>query len=162
MHHPSVRFAVVALAGVVIVHLSGCASSESPPSESATSSSNSANSAGPQATSVPTPAADTASGCTNANFAAPATAAVEAVDNDNTYVVNGVNCDNDWAVTSGFLSGKSNPNMGTPATLVFRRLDQQWVGQDKQKVCGTNPTTSTAPADAEIPASLYELGCMVS
>jgi hypothetical protein len=26
-------------------------------------------------------------------------------------------------------------------------------------VCGTNPTTTTAPADAEIPAELFLPGC---
>ena len=36
---------------------------------------------------------------------------------------------------------------------------EAWVGQDKTKVCGTNPTTTTAPADAAIPAALFLSGC---
>jgi hypothetical protein len=33
------------------------------------------------------------------------------------------------------------------------------VVQDKAKVCGTNPTTTTAPADATIPPALFLSGC---
>jgi hypothetical protein len=63
-------------------------------------------------------------------------------------------------VTSGLWSSTANPNMGAPSTLVFRQQGGQWASQDKQKVCGTNASTTPAPVDATIPASLYELGCL--
>ena len=45
-------------------------------------------------------------------------------------------------------------------TSVLSATDgEAWVGQDKAKVCGTNPTTTVAPADAAIPAALFLSGC---
>jgi hypothetical protein len=98
--------------------------------------------------------------CTNAGLADAATKAVQAVALDNTYRIDDVKCAAGWAVTSGLWSSTANPDMGAPTTLVFQQHGTQWVNQDKQKVCGTNASTPPAPADATIPADLYELGCL--
>ena len=37
------------------------------------------------------------------------------------------------------------PTMGAPTSFVFEQEGQFWVVQDKAKVCGTNPTTTTTP-----------------
>ena len=42
---------------------------------------------------------------------------------------------------------------------VFEQQGQFWIPKDKAAVCGTNPTTTTAPADAEIPTDLFMAGC---
>jgi hypothetical protein len=85
---------------------------------------------------------------------------VQAVAKDNLYRIDDVKCADGWAVTAGLWSSTANPDMGAPTTLVFQQQGTQWVNQDKQKVCGTNPTTTPAPADAQIPAVLYEFGCL--
>jgi len=97
--------------------------------------------------------------CTAAALAQPATAAAQALGPDNVYVVDDLSCADGWAVTAGILAGKDNPDMGAPTSFVFEQQGQFWVLQDKAKVCGTNPITTTAPADALIPAALFLPGC---
>jgi hypothetical protein len=149
---------VVALGGIAAASLPGCSSSTSP---SATSTS-----AKPTVTASPTsnaPITSTtpaAADCTKAGLADAATKAVQAVAGDNTYRIDDVKCADGWAVTSGLWSSKANPEMGAPTTLVFQQQGTQWVNQDKQKVCGTNASTTPAPSDAKIPAALYEIGCL--
>jgi hypothetical protein len=145
---------VVVLGSVAAVSLPGCSSSDTTSSTSASSSTAAASSA--PATSATTSAAD----CTKAGLADAATKAVQVVANDNTFRIDDVKCADGWAVTSGLWSSTANPNMGAPSTLVFQQQGSQWVGQDKQKVCGTNASTTPAPADAKIPAALYEIGCL--
>ncbi|MGV1087229.1 MAG: hypothetical protein ACOYBX_04545, partial [Mycobacterium sp.] len=70
-----------------------------------------------------------------------------------------LDCADGWAVTGGLLADKSNPTMGAPRSFVFRQQGQAWVVQDKAAVCGTNPITTTPPADAKIPAALFLPGC---
>lgn len=133
---------VVAFAALTIISLPACSSSDS---------------RAPLGTSSATTAA---AGCAKADFADAATAAVHAVSKDNIYRIDDVTCADGWAVTSGLWSSTANPDMGAPSTLVFQQRGGQWFSQDKQKVCGTNASTTPAPADATIPAALYELGCL--
>jgi hypothetical protein len=97
--------------------------------------------------------------CTKAALADPATAAAQALGPDNLYTVDTLECADGWAVTGGVLSSKDNPAMGAPTSFVFQQQGQFWVVQDKAKVCGTNPITTTPPADAAIPAALFMPGC---
>jgi hypothetical protein len=97
--------------------------------------------------------------CTKAALAESATGAAQALGPDNVYTVDELSCADGWAVTSGVLADKSNPSMGAPTSFVFEQQGQFWVLKDKSMVCGTNPTTTTAPADAEIPAELFLPGC---
>lgn len=97
--------------------------------------------------------------CTKDALAQPATQAAQVLGADNVYTVDNLNCADGWAVTGGVLASKANPQMGAPTSFVFQQEGQFWVLQDKAKVCGTNPTTTTAPADAAIPAALFLAGC---
>ena len=97
--------------------------------------------------------------CTKEALAEPAAAAARALGPDNVYTVDDLHCADGWAVTSGLLASRANPTMGAPTSFVFEQEGQFWVVQDKTKVCGTNPTTTTAPADAAIPAALFLPGC---
>ena len=97
--------------------------------------------------------------CTKAALAEPATQAAQALGPDNLYTVDTLDCADGWAVTGGVLAGKDNPGMGAPTSFVFEQQGQFWVLQDKSKVCGTNPVTTTPPADATIPAALFLPGC---
>lgn len=97
--------------------------------------------------------------CTKAALAAPATGAAQALGPDNVYTIDQLNCADGWAVTSGLLAGKDNPSMGAPTSFVFEQEGQFWVVKDKSTVCGTNPTTTTPPADAVIPVALFVPGC---
>ncbi len=136
----------------------------------------SASSATSTATSTPTPTGSSATTtsatettgapmvggmteCTKEALAQPAMQAAQAMGADNVYTVDNLNCADGWAVTGGVLAGKENPQMGAPTSFVFQQEGQFWVLQDKSKVCGTNPTTTTAPADAAIPAALFLAGC---
>ena len=97
--------------------------------------------------------------CTKTALAEPATQAAQALGADNVYIVDELSCADGWAVTSGILASKENPEMGAPTSFVFEQQGQFWIPKDKAAVCGTNPTTTTAPADAEIPADLFLAGC---
>ena len=97
--------------------------------------------------------------CTVAALAQPATAAAQALGPDNVYAVDELSCADGWAVTAGVLADKDNPDMGAPTSFVFEQQGQFWVLQDKAEVCGTDPITTTAPADALIPAALFLPGC---
>jgi hypothetical protein len=97
--------------------------------------------------------------CTKTALAEPATQAAQALGADNVYTVDELSCADGWAVTSGLLASKENPEMGAPTSFVFEQQGQFWIPKDKAAVCGTNPTTTTAPADAEIPADLFLTGC---
>ena len=97
--------------------------------------------------------------CTKDALAQIATGAAQAIGPDNVYSISDLHCADGWAVTGGVLANKANPDMGAPTSFVFEQEGQFWVVKDKAKVCGTNPTTTTAPADALIPAALFLPGC---
>ncbi len=111
------------------------------------------------ATSSSTPMVGGMTECTKAALAEPATQAAQALGPDNVYTVDDLTCADGWAVTGGVLAGKDNPQMGAPTSFVFEQEGQFWVPKDKAEVCGTNPTTTTPPADAVIPAALFLAGC---
>ena len=97
--------------------------------------------------------------CTKDAIAPFATGAAQAMGPDNVYTLSDLQCADGWAVTGGVLANKANPDMGAPTSFVFEQEGQFWVVKDKAAVCGTNPTTTTAPADALIPATLFLPGC---
>ncbi|MGD9618612.1 MAG: hypothetical protein AB7G47_12450 [Mycolicibacterium sp.] len=97
--------------------------------------------------------------CTKAELAPAATGAAQALGEDNVYTIDQLMCADGWAVTAGILANKSDPNVGAPTSFVFEQEGQFWILQDKAKVCGTMPTTTTAPVDATIPAELFLSGC---
>ncbi len=144
--HPHVALALFGLAAT----LAACSGHGTSPSATTSSA--------PASASAPAPSA-TSDNCTKTHLADAAAAAARVLGNDNVYTIDKLQCADGWAVTSGVLSSTQNPTMGAPTSFVFRSEDGVWVGQDKAKVCGTNPTTTTAPADAEIPAALFLSGC---
>ena len=97
--------------------------------------------------------------CTREALAEPATRAALALGAGNLYTMEDLTCADGWAVTSGLLASKDNPQMGAPTSFVFEQEGQFWIPKDKATVCGTNPTTTTPPADAVIPAALFLAGC---
>ncbi len=97
--------------------------------------------------------------CTKDAVAPAATGAAQSLGPNNVYTIDDLQCADGWAVTAGVLADKADPTRGAPTSFVFEQEGQFWVLQDKAKVCGTNPTTTTAPADATIPAALFLSGC---
>ena len=97
--------------------------------------------------------------CTKDAVAPAATGAAQALGPNDVYTVEDLQCADGWAVTAGVLADKADPTRGAPTSFVFEQEGQFWVLQDKAKVCGTNPTTTTAPSDATIPAALFLSGC---
>lgn len=132
-------------------------SSSAPSTTSTSATSTSATSTGTTSASAPMVGGMTE--CTKEALAGPATQAAQALGPDNVYTVDQLSCADGWAVTSGVLASKDNPQMGAPTSFVFQQEGQFWVPQDKAKVCGTNPTTTTPPDDAVIPAALFLPGC---
>jgi len=97
--------------------------------------------------------------CTKAELAEAATGAAQALGPENVYTIDDLVCADGWAVTAGILANSSDPGMGAPTSFVFEQEGQFWVLQDKAKVCGTMPTSTTAPSDATIPGALFIPGC---
>jgi hypothetical protein len=140
-----------ALACLAAVGLTACATSSTEPAAPSTT---------PAASSSPTtPVVGGMTECTKGALAQPATNAAQAMGPDNVYTISDLQCADGWAVTGGLLANRANPDMGAPTSFVFEQEGQFWIPKDKAKVCGTNPTTTTAPADALIPAALFMPGC---
>ena len=139
----------MALVGVAAA-LAACSGNGTTPPATTTSAAASASSPAPS---------ETSDNCTKTHLADAAAGAARALGRDNVYTIDNLQCADGWAVTSGVLASTQNPTMGAPTSFVFRREGEVWVSQDKAKVCGTNPTTTTAPADAAIPAALFVSGC---
>ncbi len=174
----------VAVTGIAVVGISACARDDRPPAPSTATSTTSVTSAttttattsattttSATATTSATSTATTGSAvtsapivggmttCTKEALAQPALQAAQALGPDNLYTVDTLTCSDGWAVTAGILSSTQNPEMGAPTSFVFEQEGQFWVVKDKAQVCGTNPTTTTPPADAVIPAELFLPGC---
>jgi hypothetical protein len=147
----TVARSTAALACLASAGLTACATtSTDPASPSSTVAASS---------STTTPMVGGMTECTKDALAQPATNAAEAMGPDNVYAISDLQCADGWAVTGGLLANKANPDMGAPTSFVFEQEGQFWIPKDKAKVCGTNPTTTTAPADALIPAALFPPGC---
>lgn len=178
------HLAVAAMTGIVVLGLTSCARNSQEPAASTTSAATSATttttSAGTSATTTTTSAGTSTTTtttttttsaatstpvvggmttCTKEALAQPATQAAQALGPDNLYTVDTLTCSEGWAVTAGILSSTQNPEMGAPTSFVFEQEGQFWVVKDKAQVCGTNPTTTTPPSDAVIPAELFLSGC---
>lgn len=97
--------------------------------------------------------------CTKEALADPATTSAQAMGPNNLYAIDTLSCADGWAVTTGVLSSTDNPGMGAPTSFIFEQQGQFWIPKEKAQVCGTNPVTTTPPADAEIPADLFVVGC---
>ena len=97
--------------------------------------------------------------CTKEALAQPATAAAQALGPNNIYTLDTLNCADGWAVTSGLLASKDNPQMGAPTSFVFEQEGQFWIPKDKAAVCGTLDGENY-PSDAEVPEALYTQGCL--
>ena len=140
-----------ALAVLAAASLTACASSSTEPAAPSSSAAASSSSTAPTVGGM--------TECTKDALAQPATNAAQAMGSDNVYAISDLHCADGWAVTGGVLANKSNPEMGAPTSFVFEQEGQFWIPKDKAKVCGTNPTTTTAPADALIPPALFLPGC---
>jgi len=145
------RSITTGLVGLAAAGLTACATSSTEP---AAPSSTVAASISPT-----TPMVGGMTECTKDALAQPATNAAQSMGPDNVYAISDLQCADGWAVTGGLLASKANPDMGAPTSFVFEQEGQFWIPKDKAKVCGTNPTTTTAPADALIPAALFLPGC---
>lgn len=160
--------AIATLGSVVLAATAGCSAGGEKPTEPTntppTTTPPTTTSAPPTTTSsaAPTSSSPMVGGmteCTKEALAEPATAAAQALGSNNLYTIDELNCADGWAVTSGVLSSTDNPDMGAPTSFIFEQQGQFWIPKEKAEVCGTNPVTTTAPSDAEIPAGLFMVGC---
>lgn len=161
MSHPTVITA--GLVCLATVGLAACAGNSTQPvapsSIAAAPSTAAASSSAAAPSSSDAPLVGGMTECTKAALAQPATGAAQAMGPDNVYSVQDLHCADGWAVTAGLLADKANPAMGAPTSFVFEQEGQFWVVKDKAQVCGTNSTTTAAPAGALIPAALFLPGC---
>jgi len=105
--------------------------------------------------------------CTNDAVGKAAQLAAEALAADNVFQLESLDCADGWAVASGILGAKADEGntsapVGAPTVLIFEAEGQFWIPKEAAKVCGTmDPANASAvPADATIPAALYQAGCM--
>ena len=103
--------------------------------------------------------------CTDAILTKAADDAAKALSADNVFTFESLQCADGWAVVNGIVGPADAPSdgpQGAPTSLIFQAEGQFWVPQDKEKVCGTVASASAgaAPADATVPAALYEAGCL--
>ena len=144
----------IGLTGLALVGLSGCGTDSAQPAASGTSATTVT-----VTSTASSPMVGGMTECTKEALAQPATQSAEALGAGNVYTVDDVTCADGWAVTSGLLASKDNPQMGAPTSFIFEQEGQFWIPKDKSAVCGTDPTTTTAPADAVIPTALFVVGC---
>ena len=93
--------------------------------------------------------------------------AAEALSADNVFQLDSLDCADGWAVASGILGAKADENnsnapVGAPTSLIFEAEGQFWIPKEAAQVCGTidSANPSAVPADATIPAALYQVGCL--
>lgn len=149
-------WAAVAVVGSTAVGVGACADR---PDATAGAGASSEAAGNPSTTDVSPTIVGGMTSCTKENLAEAASGAARAMGADNVYAIDDLRCADGWAVTAGILADKSNPRVGAPTSFIFEQEGQFWVLKDKAKVCGTMPTTTTAPADAVIPAALFVPGC---
>jgi len=149
---------VLALLAATGLSACGANSAETTPAGSSVATSTTSSTSSTSSTST-TPMVGGMTECTKDALAPFATGAAQSMGPDNIYTLSDLQCADGWAVTGGVLANKANPDMGAPTSFVFEQEGQFWVVKDKAAVCGTNPTTTTAPADALIPAALFLPGC---
>ncbi len=145
----------LSVVGLAAAGTGACAASSTAP----TPGSGSADAAHSESTSPGMTTVGGMTSCTKAELAEAATAAAQAMGADNVYTIDDLLCADGWAVTAGVLANTDDPDMGAPTSFVFEQEGRFWVLQDKAQVCGTKPTTTTAPADAAIPGALFVAGC---
>ena len=157
----------IGLTGLTVIGLSACANDgakeaageAAKPAASATITVTSTTTTTASSTSTSSPMVGGMTECTKDALAQPAAQAAEALGAANLYTVDELTCADGWAVTSGLLASQDNPQMGAPTSFIFEQEGQFWIPKDKSAVCGTNPTTTTPPDDAVIPAALFVAGC---
>lgn len=105
--------------------------------------------------------------CTNEVVGKAAQTAAEAMSADNLFQLDSVQCADGWAVASGILgakedAGNTSAPVGAPTTMIFEAEGQFWIPKEASQVCGTldQADPSAVPADATIPAALYQAGCL--
>ena len=144
----SIKFAAIAAtAALSIVGLSACSSSSS--SSEATASAEASMVGG-------------MTECTEAVVYAAADEAAKAMGADNVFTPDGLQCADGWALATGILgtgSTEADAPEGAPTTFIFQAEGQFWIPKTAADVCGTIDGT-TYPADAQIPESLFEAGCL--
>lgn len=93
------------------------------------------------------------------------TAYVESTDPNNQMPIRDLQCDSGWAVATGILGPKSvatDGPQGAPTSVILEAEGQFWIVKEKTKVCGTYDSNSpeAVPADALVPARLYQSACL--
>lgn len=113
--------------------------------------------------------------CDAATVGPEAVKAAQAINANNTFETQSVECDNGWAVATGILGGggeegaetdsESNSEgdaaapQGAPTSFIFEAEGQFWIPKAPADVCGTINGT-TYPSDAQIPEKLFPAGCL--
>ncbi len=156
----SIKFAAVAATAVLsIAGLSAC------------SSSSSSSAAAPSGSAV-----GGMTTCDQATLSPEALKAAQAINANNTFETQSVECDSGWAVATGILGGgageegaetdsESNSEgdaaapQGAPTSFIFEAEGQFWIPKAPADVCGTIDGT-TYPSDAQIPEALFAAGCL--
>lgn len=103
--------------------------------------------------------------CTEEILGAAALSYAESLGAENTHTLDGLQCADGWAVTTGILGPKDAPAngpMGAPISIVFETEGQFWVPKQPADVCGTSypSTDDTRPDDALISEALFETACL--
>ena len=100
--------------------------------------------------------------CDKAALDSSVQAAAVALGPDNVFTIDNVECASGWAVVTGILGAADAPAdgpQGAPTSLIFEAEGQFWIPKAVADVCGT-ASGSDVPADALIPADLYQSGCL--
>jgi maltose-binding protein MalE len=168
----SIKFAAVAAtAALSIAVLSACSSSSSSTAAASSAPASAAASAAPSGSAV-----GGMTTCDQATLAPEALKAAQAINANNTFETQSVECDNGWAVATGILGGgageegaetdaESNSEgdaaapQGAPTSFIFEAEGQFWIPKAAADVCGTINGT-TYPSDAQIPGALFTAGCL--
>ena len=105
--------------------------------------------------------------CTNEIVGKAAQTAAQALAADNVFQLENLQCADGWAVASGILGAAADVNntdapVGAPNSFIFEAEGQFWVPKTAESVCGTmnQADPNAVPADATIPAALYQAGCL--
>lgn len=95
------------------------------------------------------------SGCDEASF----TSTMQHIFTESEDSLQGIEeftCSGDWAVVTLALSGS---DAGLGDQVIFMRDGDAWILKAPETVCGTVGADGVRPADAQVPADLWEQAC---
>ena len=76
--------------------------------------------------------------------------------------IDSLDCSADWAFAAATLTGTEDGAEAIADVFLLQRDGDIWVLKARETACGTSSPGGPRPADAQVPADLWERACLTS